>query len=337
MDTFLDIKLPLFMPDATLGTVRTLTSEQVRQLGVEMLVVNTFHLYTTLGIEGMKKVGGIKKFMNWNGRVLSDSGGFQVYSLIHKKQNMGKITPYGAYFKSPVNGEKQLLTPENSIDMQVAIGSDVLVALDDCRCSDVERKKAEESVALTSEWAKRAKARFEALPASQKRGKKLFAVVQGGNFEDLRKKSAENLIALGFDGYCFGGWPISPEGKLTTDILGYVASLLPDDKPKYAMGIGTPDDIRACVKLGYNMFDCVIPTRNARHGLLYLDGTSIRINESKYRYDLEPIEEGCDCETCKNYSRAYLFHLFRTKEQTGRMLATIHNLRYYERLVEGLR
>ncbi len=331
MNTLLSLPLPIFMPDATLGTVRTLTTSQIEATNTKMLVVNTYHLFLSHGVEKMKKLGGIKKLMNWNGRVLSDSGGFQVYSLIHKKKNMGKITQYGAYFKSPKDGSKHLLTPEISIEMQVALGSDVMIALDDCRHSEISRNSAEDAVRNTTNWAKRAKA---AIPLTY--SAKVFAVVQGGNFKDLRKQSAEELQEIGFDGYCFGGWPVDGDGNLTEEILGYVAELLPDDKPKYAMGIGTPEDIKKCHNLGYNMFDCVIPTRNARHGLLYTSEGELRISKSKYLMDESPPDPGCDCETCKNYSRAYLCHLFRSGESTAGTLATIHNLRFYQDLMADL-
>ncbi|MEA3357245.1 MAG: tRNA guanosine(34) transglycosylase Tgt [Patescibacteria group bacterium] len=336
MNSFLNIKLPIFMPDATLGTVRALTTNQIKDTNTKMLVVNTFHLYLSHGVDAMQKVGGVKKMMNWDGKILSDSGGFQVYSLIHQKKKMGKITQYGAYFNSPVNGSKCLLTPEISIDMQIAIGSDVLIVLDDCRFSDISKNEAEESVKLTTLWAKRAKSHLMKQYPGIASSKKLFAVVHGGNFKNLRRQSAEELQEIGFDGYCFGGWPINSNGDLVEETLEYTSSLIPDDKPKYAMGIGTPQDIISCVKMGYNMFDCVIPTRNARHGLLYTSEGKVRISNRKYKTDLQPIDPECDCETCRNYSRAYLHHLFRTSESTGKTLATIHNLRYYSKLMNSL-
>lgn len=324
------------MPDATLGTIRTLTSSQVADTGTKMVVVNTFHLFVTVGVDRMSRFGGIRKFMNWEGKVLSDSGGFQVYSLIHRNRKLGKITQYGAYFTSPVDGKKTVLTPELSIDMQVAIGADVLIVLDDCRPNEISDKEAEESVRMTTGWAKRAKKHFESEYPEEFKRRKIFAVVQGGNNLKLRRKSAEELMEIGFDGYCFGGWPVHSDGSLAYDQLEVVSELMPDDKPKYAMGIGTPDDIRTCSKMGYSIFDCVLPTRNARHGLLYTSDGGMRISQSKFRDDENPVDKNCNCETCRNYSRAYIHHLFRTKEVTGKVLATIHNLTYYQDLMKSL-
>lgn len=337
MNSLIGLKLPIFMPDATLGTVRTLTTKQIEDTGTSMLVVNTFHLFVSHGPDLMKKLGGIKKLMNWKGKILSDSGGFQVYSLIHRKKNMGKITQYGAYFRSPVNGKKYLLTPENSIDMQVALGSDILIVLDDCRFSEISEDEASKSVQMTTIWAKRAKDHFYNQYPDLVSQKKIFAVVHGAGYKSLREESATQLMDIGFDGYCFGGWPVDGSGQLVTEVLGYTANLLPDDKPKYAMGIGTPDDIVSCVNLGYDMFDCVLPTRNARHGLLYTSKGDVRITNKKYREDLTTIDPECDCEVCKNYSKAYLRHLFKSGESTGRTLATIHNLRFYFNLMKGVK
>ena len=337
MKEFLGLQLPIFMPDATLGAVRALTTGQLEETGTEMIVVNTFHLLLMYGDALMTELGGIKKLMGWKGRVLSDSGGFQVYSLIHQKKNMGKITSYGAYFTSPRDGRKVELTPESSIDMQCAIGSDVLITLDDCRHSDVSRKDAEESVRNTTAWARRARKHFEEKIRETDISPKLhFAVIQGGSYEDLRKRSAEELQEIGFDGYCFGGWPINSRGTLEKEILEYTSGLLPDDTPKYAMGIGTPDDIRVCFTLGYKIFDCVLPTRNARHGLLYTHDGELRIQKAEFARDQGPIDPKCQCETCTHYSRAYVHHLLEMHEITGMTLATIHNLAYYSDLLVSL-
>lgn len=322
------------MPDATLGSVRSLTTKQLKETGTKMVVVNTYHLLLSHGPELMKKLGGIKEIMNWDGRVLTDSGGFQVYSLIHQNKNMGKLTQYGVYFRNPDTGEKIDLTPEKSIQMQFAIDSDVMIVLDDCRHSDVSRMEAEQSVKYTLGWAERSKKEFDKL--NQNGTKKIFAVVQGASFKDLREQCAKSLIEMNFDGYCYGGWPVDSEGNFEDDMLGYVADLLPDDKPKYAMGVGKPEDIRKSIELGYNFFDCVIPTRNARHGLLYTSEGELRISKIEYKDSLESIDHECDCYTCKNFSRAYIHHLFRSNEITGLTLATIHNLRFYNKLMKQL-
>jgi queuine tRNA-ribosyltransferase len=337
MHLFEDIKLPIFMPDATLGAIRSLETSQIEAAGIKMLVVNTFHLFLSHGVEDMHELGGIKKLMDWKGKILSDSGGFQIYSLIHKNTKMGKITQYGAYFQSPIDGSEHLLTPEISIDMQIAIDSDILIVLDDCRPSNVSHKQAQKSVKLTTNWAKRAKAHFEENYASKPAhsNKQIFAVVQGGSFEDLRKQSAEELQEIGFDGYCFGGWPVDEQGDLVEDILSFTADLLPDEKPKYAMGVGKPGDIRKCLGFGYNMFDCVLPTRNARHGLIYTSQGPIRITKSKFKLDQASLDPDCNCLTCSRYSRAYLYHLFKAHEITGKTLATIHNITFYNSLFKN--
>lgn len=333
--TFLGIELPLFMPDATLGAVRTITTSQLQNTGTKMIVVNTLHLLLSIGAERMKNLGGIKRLMSWDGAVLSDSGGFQVYSLIHKNSKMGKITQYGAYFTSPRDGSKTLLTPEISIDMQMAIGSDVLVVLDDCHSNVESKSETEASVELTTSWARRAKDHLYQKYPEEAHSKKLFAVVQGGNFPELRRKSAEELIDIGFDGYGFGGWPIGEKGELLVELLKVVADIIPKTATAYAMGIGTPNDIRTCLGLGYVLFDCVLPTRNARHGLLYTSEGEVRITRSEYSEDISPLDPNCSCETCTKYTKAYLHHLFKSKESTGKTLATIHNLTYYSRLVRG--
>lgn len=324
------------MPDATLGAVRTLTTKQVEDAGVQMLVVNTLHLLMSIGIERMREFGGIKKLMGWSGKMLSDSGGFQVYSLIHRKSTVGKVTQYGVYFTSPRDGKRLLLTPEISIDMQMALGTDILVVLDDCRYSEVSREEAEESIVNTTRWAKRAHDHFLENYADKAKTRKLFAVVHGGLFEDLRKRSAQELIDIGFDGYCFGGWPVDSSGTLVEETLGLTAELLPDNLPKYAMGVGKPDDIRKCYALGYSMFDCVLPTRNARHGLLYTNDGELRITKAEFADDMQTIDDTCRCETCQRYSRAYLHHLFQVKELTAFSLATIHNVAFYSKLMEKL-
>ena len=324
------------MPDATLGAVRALTTSQLEETGTRMIVVNTLHLLLSLGQERMRELGGVKKVMDWKGSVLSDSGGFQVYSLIHKNPKMGKITQYGAYFTSPRDGAETLLTPEISIDMQIAIGSDVLVVLDDCHPNVKDKEDTRKSVELTTSWARRAKDHLTEKYPDVAKKKKLFAVIQGGAYSDMRKMSAEMLMEIGFDGYGFGGWPLDEEGGLLVDLLGEVSELIPDNVPAYAMGIGTPGDIRTCVQLGYQLFDCVIPTRNARHGLLYTREGEIRITRAEYSVDAAPLDASCPCETCKRHSRAYLHHLFRSREATAKTLSTIHNLTYYSTLMREM-
>ena len=330
----------LFMPDATRGAVRGLTTAQLKETGTEAIVTNTLHLMMNPGQENIKKLGGIKKFMNWDGILLTDSGGFQVFSLIHSKKWKGRVHENGATFRSPTTGDVYELSPEKSIDMQMAIGSDVLVTLDDCRDSVLERFEAEESVKRTIEWAKRCKTHFEEVyGGTEATGKLLSCVVQGANFLDLRKQCAEELSAIGFDGYNFGGFVVKENGELVLEEMRAVIENTPADKFKYAMGVGKPGDIRVVANLGYKVFDTVLVTRNARHGTLYssdVKGEVLRIKNAEYFLDEKPIDSTCDCYTCRNFSRAYLHHMFRVDEMTGLTLATIHNLRYYQRLIENL-
>lgn len=330
----------VFMPDATRGAVRALTSKQLEETGTEAIVTNTLHLLMTPGLEKMKKLGGIKNFMNWKGTVLTDSGGFQVFSLIHSKKWKGVVHDNGATFKSPRTGDMYELTPESSIDMQIAIGSDVLVTLDDCRSANIERIEAEESVSRTIDWASRCKKHFEEKYGGTKEtGKLLSCVVQGANFLDLRKKCAQELSAIGFDGYNFGGFVIADNGELVLDEMRAVIENTPKEKFKYAMGVGKPEDIKIVSSLGYKVFDTVLVTRNARHGTLYSNDCEngvLRIKNAEYSLDERPIDSNCDCYTCQKHSRAYIHHLIKVDEVTGLTLTTIHNLRYYQRIIESL-
>jgi queuine tRNA-ribosyltransferase len=330
----------IFMPDATRGAVRFLTTEQLKETGTEAIVTNTLHLMMSPGSKRIQDLGGIKPFMNWNGLVLTDSGGFQVFSLIHSGKWKGKVHENGATFNSPITGDIYELTPESSIDTQIQIGSDILVTLDDCRNTDLSREEAEESVERTIAWAKRCKDHFENVYGGTKEtGKLLSCVVQGANFPDLRKRCAEELTQIGFDGYNFGGFVVDSDGELVLDEMAAVVENTPKDKFKYAMGVGKPEDIRRAAKIGYTVFDTVLVTRNARHGTLYssdIPNEVLRITNAEYATDQRPIDSHCDCYTCRNHSRAYVYQMLRAGEATGMTLATIHNLRYYQRLIDGL-
>jgi queuine tRNA-ribosyltransferase len=331
----------IFLPDATKGAVKFLTTQQLKSTDTKGIVVNTLHLLMNLGVEKMEELGGIKKIMNWDGYVLSDSGGFQVYSLIHSKKWKGSIDENGVTFISPKDGSKHILTPESAIDIQLAIGSDILVCLDDCRFSEISKKEAELSVRRTLQWAERCKKHFEGKNLKSK--KLLSCVVQGAGFLDLREMCAKELAKMGFDGYNFGGYVVNKEGELVIDEMEKVMENIPEDKFKYMMGVGKPNDIVKCAEIGYTVFDTVLVTRNARHGSLYSfdekeeNGYLMRICNAKYAKDESPIDSTCDCETCKNHSRAYISYLLKIKEPTGYTLATIHNLRFYQRLIDSLR
>ena len=330
----------VFMPDATRGAVRALTTRQLEETGTDSIVTNTLHLLISPGPDRMEELGGIKEFMNWSGTVLTDSGGFQVFSLIHTGKWKGKVHENGATFKSPRDGQVYELTPESSIDIQMKIGSDILVTLDDCRKSNITRKEAEVSVKRTIEWAQRCRDHFDNVyGGTEKTGKLLTTPVQGGNFIDLREECAMALTEIGFDGYNFGGYVLDDNGELVVNEMASVVENTPKDKFKYAMGVGKPEDIRQAAKIGYTVFDTVLVTRNARHGTLYskdMEDEVLRINNAEYATDTRPIDSTCDCEACKNYSRAYIHQMLKVGEATGMTLATIHNLRYYQRLIEEL-
>lgn len=347
-----DITLPTFFPDGTKAVVKGVDSTDLLEAKVEGLVINTYHLLVNSLGEKMEKFGGVHNFMNFQRPIITDSGGFQVMSLVHDHPEMGKIDDNGITFKW--DRQRIVLTPEKSIELQLKLDTDIAIVLDDCTRPNQALKDQEKSVERTIAWAKRSKEEFIKLIKGKKQRPLLFAVVQGGKNKKLRKKCAEELIKIGFDGYCYGGFPVDSEGKFMTDILKYTAKLLPPDKPKYALGVGRPEDIVACSKMGYGIFDCVIPTREARHRKLYIwkkdpqnslppQGwkaifyDSLYIESGKYAINSSPISKFCDCLTCQNYSRAYLHHLFKIGDTLAVRLATIHNLRFYSQLMEGLK
>jgi len=326
-----------FMPDATRGAVRYLTTKQLEETGTEALVVNTLHLLVHPGPDVIMKLGGIKKMMGWDGLVFTDSGGFQVFSLIHSKKWQGRVHENGVIFKSPKQGDIYELTPESSIDIQMKIGSDVLVALDDCRDTGLKKKEAEESVERTLKWALRCKNHFEKEYGGKKEtGKLLTAVVQGANYLDLRERCAKELVKMGFDGYNFGGYPINKGGELVEEELKAVIQNIPKDKIRYAMGVGKPEDILKSIEIGYNLFDTVLVTRNARHGTVYTSEGILRIKNSEMALDENPVDKNCNCECCRNYTRAYIHHMLKAGEATAMTLTTIHNLTYYQNLMRGI-
>jgi queuine tRNA-ribosyltransferase len=332
-----DYNLPIFFPDATRGYIKGISSKDLRKTKISGVVVNAYHiLHENLLVRISKK--GIHDYMGFNGIIISDSGGFQVMSLIHKNPELGRIYDDKIVFR--LDDKKIILTPENCISTQLKIGSDIVMCLDDCTYANASLKEQKGSVKRTVKWARRCKAEFEKLTKNVKKDKKplLFAIIQGGNNRELRKYCAEELINIGFDGYAFGGFPMH-NGKIMINILKYVSKLIPDDKPKYAMGLGKPGDIIECVKLGYNMFDCVIPTRDARHKRLFIftkkpnkKNISKSFKEINIRAKFckaKKISKYCDCETCKNYTRKKLLTLFKANRKKANRLATIHNLRFY--------
>ena len=347
------LPVPTFLPDATRAGVRGVTSDDLRRVGIEGVVVNAFHLLRRPGARVIQAAGGIHRFMDWDGPILSDSGGFQVWSLIRQDPNRGVIRDNEVIFREPSTGEKWNLTPERIIGLQFQLGSDIAVCLDDCTDAGAPEAEQERSVDRTVRWAKRCREEFDRQVA-QRRGDPplIFAVVQGGGSEALRRQCATELASIGFDGYGFGGWPLEADGSLLADPLRWVAESLPDHAPKHALGIGRPDHVVNAFSLGYSVFDCALPTRDARHGRLYAfrDGwadrplaagdhfyRAVRIHDPEYRVDHGPIEQGCDCLVCARHSAAYLHHLFKVGDISAERLATLHNLRFYVRLFDRLR
>lgn len=349
------IKIPFFMPIATRGAVKNLTPEDLKNLGAEIILSNTYHIFQRPGLDILKKFKGLHNFMNWKGPILTDSGGYQVFSLARRSLGEGgiasrvKITKDGVKFNSEIDGKEIYLTPEKVIDIQLAIGSDIIMVLDECPPWPCTHEYAEKSLELTLRWAKRSKKHFELKTKNLKPKTKplLFGIVQGSTFDDLRKKSAEELVKIGFDGYAIGGVSVGEPREEKTKIIKMIAKILPQDKPIYVMGYGKPDEIVEAVKLGADMFDCVIPTREARHGRLYTDlklktkdskpiYKALQITNSKFKKDIKPLDEKCKCYTCKNYSRAYINHLFNVKEPLAMRLTTIHNLHFYLEMMKKL-
>lgn len=322
------IETPVFMPVGTQGTVKGLLPEALKEIGAQIILANTYHLYLRPGHNLVRQLGGLHKFMNWDRPILTDSGGFQVFSL----GDLRKITEEGAAFQSHLDGSKHLLTPELSVEIQQALGSDIVMVFDECIPHPAERSYVVDSTNRSARWAKRCR---QVLPAGSDAA--LFGIVQGGMETELRKQSAEQLQEIGFEGYALGGLSVGEEVSLMYDMMEYSLPLLPQDRPRYVMGVGTPENLVEGVARGCDMFDCVMPTRNARNGVLFTSFGKISIKQAKYREDQLPIDPACDCYVCRNYSRAYLRHLYLSKEILASVLNTHHNLYYYQRLMAGIR
>ena len=322
-----EVHTPVFMPVGTQGTVKALLPETLSELGVEMILGNTYHLYLRPGHQLIRDLGGLHHFMHWDKPILTDSGGFQVYSL----GALRKITEAGVLFQSHIDGSRHFISPEIAVSIQEALGSDIVMCLDECTPYPVTLREAEKSLDLTLQWAVRSK------KAAKNSEQALFGIVQGGMYPDLRKKSVEKLVEINFDGYALGGLSVGEPKEIMMNTVVNINPLLPFDKPRYLMGVGLPEDIVACVDHGVDLFDCVIPTRSARNGLLFTNHEKVVIKHARYRDDPLPVDRLCDCYTCRNYSRAYLRHLFMAKEILAMVLNTIHNVRFYMRLMERIR
>lgn len=341
------VPLPAFFPDATYGGVRAGDFRDVYAAGLYGLEMNSYHLMSHPGSQLIRSLGGIHEFTGYKGTVLTDSGGFQIYSLIRENPDYGEIRENEIIFRPDLGDKKLIFTPEKCIQAQMRYGSDIMMALDLCTHPDDPSQQQKRSVDLTVRWSSRCRDEFDRLTKKAENPPLLFGIVQGGADPKLRLECGKRLEEIGFDGYGFGGWPLDSNGILREDILKMAADAMPDHKVKYAMGLGRPDEIVRCVRLGYQLFDCVIPTREARHQRLYVFEPGMQLNEKFFRHlyimddrytrDAGPVDPECDCELCRNHSRAYLQHLFRMNDPAAMRLATAHNLRFYGRLMERLR
>lgn len=321
------VDTPAFMPVGTAGTVKGMTPEEVAATGAQICLGNTFHLMLRPGTAIVKQHGDLHDFMNWNKPILTDSGGFQVFSL----GELRKITEEGATFRSPINGEKILLTPEKSMEVQRDLGADIVMIFDECTPHPATEEQARTSMELSLRWAQRSKDAHGDNPAA------LFGIIQGGMYEELRTVSLNGLTQIGFDGYAIGGLSVGEPKADMMRVLDHITPQMPADKPRYLMGVGKPEDLVEAVRRGVDMFDCVMPTRNARNGHLFVSNGVVKIRNAVNRTDTGPLDPECDCYTCKNYSRAYLHHLDRSNEMLGGRLNTIHNLHFYQRVMKDMR
>jgi queuine tRNA-ribosyltransferase len=322
------VDTPAFMPVGTYGTVKAMTPEELKSCRAQIILGNTFHLMLRPGAEIIQAHGSLHQFMHWDGPILTDSGGYQVFSLT----KLRTMTEDGVTFRSPLNGAMVHLTPEKSIEMQSVLGSDIVMVFDECTPYPATIEQARISMELSLRWAKRSKTAY-----TSKNSSGLFGIVQGGMYPDLRRESLDGLLELDFDGYAIGGLSVGEPKDLMELVLSNLLPSMPKEKPRYLMGVGTPQDIVAAVCRGVDMFDCVMPTRNARNGHLFTSEGVVRIRNSQYRNDLKALDPNCACYTCLNYTRAYLHHLYRSREILAARLNTLHNLYYYQTLMQNLR
>ena len=348
-----NLMLPAFLPDATSGYVRAVDSRDLEGVSIQALVMNTFHLMQKPGSSTIQAFNGLHRFADWPWVIITDSGGFQAYSLIHESDKFGTLTDRGIIFRPEGKTRKFILSPEKSIQLQISYDSDVVICLDDCTHVDASRDDQELSVKRTLDWAKRCKNEYlhqmEQRKVEQKDQPLIFGVIQGGGHPDLRRKCAEGLLEIGFDGFGYGGWPLDAQGNLLTEMVALTRELVPEEFPMHALGIGHPINLMKTYRLGYDIFDCALPTRDARHGRMMrytippetpLSGKDwleyVYIQDKKYIKDNRPISEFCDCPVCKHYSVGYLHHLFKTGDWLYQRLATLHNLRFMTLLTERL-
>lgn len=327
-----EINTPVYMPVGTQGTVKAISTRELEDCSAEIILGNAYHLYLRPGLDIIKKAGGLHKFSGWNRPILTDSGGYQIFSLA----TLRKLSDEGAEFSSHIDGSKHFITPEKAIDIQQVLGSDIMMILDECVHYPAARDYVEQSLALTTRWAKRAREYFKSKgdEGLVTKGQLLFGIVQGSTYLDLRKKAVEDLIEIGFDGYAIGGVSVGEPEHLIQEIAAYTAPLLPEDKARYLMGVGTPPDIINAIASGIDMFDCVIPTRNGRNGQAFTWDGDVQLRNAEYKEDFRPIDETCECFACRNHTRAYIRHLFNTQEILGLRLVSLHNLHFYVKLIQ---
>jgi len=328
------VRTPAFMPVGTYGSVKSVTPEEVRDGGADIILGNTFHLMLRPGTDIIRKHNGLHEFMNWSGPILTDSGGFQVFSLAE----MRKLSEEGVKFRSPVNGDEVFLTPEKSMEVQHDLNADVTMVFDECTPYPATESAARESMELSLRWARRSRDRFDELKAAEPdRGEALFGIVQGGIYDELRRESLDGLTGIGFEGYAVGGLAVGEPEEERIAVLDHLLPLMPADRPRYLMGVGTPVDIADAVVRGIDMFDCVMPTRHARTGHLFTSRGTVKIRNARYTDDTGPLDPECSCYTCQNYSLSYLRHLEKCGEILGSRLGTMHNLHYYQKLMQDIR
>ncbi len=328
-----EINTPIFMPVATQGSIKTISNRELDESGVEIVLGNAYHLYLRPGPDIIGKAGGLHKFMGWSRPILTDSGGYQVFSLA----GLRKVKVEGVEFQSHIDGSKHTFTPEKVIEIQGVLGSDIMMPLDECVHYPASRDYVEKSLEITTGWACRSKNVFNEVRSTKDEGRLLFGIVQGSTYLDLRKEAIERLLKIGFDGYAIGGVSVGEPRGLMREITGRAASLLPEEKPRYLMGVGTPCDMLESIAMGIDMFDCVVPTRNGRNGQAFTWSGELQLRNSNFKEDLSPIDEKCGCYTCKTYARAYIRHLFNAGELLGLRLVSLHNLHFYVKLIEASR
>lgn len=329
-----EVNTPIFMPVGTQGTVKTISNDELKDCDIEIILGNAYHLYLRPGLDIIKKAGSLHKFMSWSGPILTDSGGYQVFSLA----TLRNLSDEGVEFSSHIDGSKHFLTPEKVIEIQGILGSDIMMTLDECVHYPAARDYVEQSLELTTRWAKRSKEHFIRHKVTKSQSHKaLFGIVQGSTYLDLRKKAVEDLLAIGFDGYAIGGVSVGEPQNLIYEVAEYAASLLPEDKPRYLMGLGTPPDMLEAIAMGVDMFDCVVPTRNGRNGQAFTWKGELQLRNAEYKEDFSPIDEKCGCFACRTHTRAYIRHLFNTQELLGLRLVSLHNIYFYAKLIHEAR